>query len=124
MTKGGSNWQSWTGTTAFTYTARTTTSGGTGSITATVSSGTFFSGSGITYADLTYTTTRSGSVGTAVGSSTAVATTATNIVSAFGADAHTADGGDTGTIGWTLADRATYKTGQTTAVVTLTISVT
>src|SRR5260370_15679878 len=99
---------------------RTLTSGGSGSVTALVT--TAFSGAGApTTADLSHVASNVG-VGTANSTSTtASASTATNILT-FGVDAHSSDSGDSGTIGWTLADRPTYKTGTYTTVVTLTIS--
>jgi len=120
LAKGGTEFESYTGNTTFTYRVRTTESGGAGSITALVTTE-FAAGSGITTADLSHVASTSG-VGTANGSSTtASASSATSLVT-FGADAHSSDSNDSATINWTLVDRPAYKTGSFSTVVTLTIS--
>jgi hypothetical protein len=42
----------------------------------------------------------------------------------FGADAHSADAGDSGTTVWTLADMPSIKTGAYSSTATYTISAT
>lgn len=120
MSKGNTTFGAFSGTTNFTYKIRTTTSGGTGSITVLV---TAFSTGGPAVADLAYTCTAPTS-GTACASSTAASTSVASSVVAFGADAHSADAGDSGTAVWTLADRTTVKTGTYTSTATFTVSAT
>jgi hypothetical protein len=120
LSKGGTEFEAYTGNTTFTYMVRTLQSGGSGSVTAQVT--TEFSGTGApTTADVSYVAATTG-VGTANGTPTvASASAGTNIIT-FGADAHSSDSGDSATISWTLADRPTYKTGTYSTIVTLTIT--
>jgi hypothetical protein len=123
LAKGTTEFESYTGDTTITYLVRTTASGGNGTITALVTTE-FAAGSHITTADLSHVVSGSG-VGTEnTSSTTASASAATNIITAMGADAHSADGGDSATISWTLVDRPAYSTGTYSTVVTLTISAT
>ncbi len=112
-----------TGTTNFTYKVRTTASGGSGAITAQVT--TDFSGTGApsvaTYNNLSYSCT-AGAVGSGCSSGTAASTTAATSVISFGANAKSANAGDSGSVAWSLADNPQYSTGTFTATVTFTIS--
>ena len=122
LAKGTTEFESYTGNTTFTYRVRTTQSTGSGTVTSLVTTE-FSAGSGITTADLSHVASTSG-VGTAnTSSTTASASSATNILT-FGADAHSSDTNDSATISWTLADRPAYKTGAYSTIVTLTISAT
>ena len=118
------------GTTNFTYKIRTTKVGGTGNVTAYVSSD-FSNGSSNqpsvanppTGDSLTYTCTVA-APGTACGSAqtaTTVAASATPVAS-FGADAHAT--GNTGSVNWSLTNDPLYPTGTYNATVTFTISAT
>jgi len=121
MTKADTAFGAYTGTTNFTYKIRTTQSGGSGSITVIVTS---FSGTGgPAIADLAYTCTAPAS-GSPCASSTAASTSTASSVVSFGADAHSADTGDTGATVWTLADQPQIKTGTYTSTATYTISAT
>lgn len=118
MSKANTTFGAYSGTTNFTYKIRTTTEGGTGAITVSV---TEFGANGPVIADLAYTCT-AGGLGTACASTPALLT-ATPVVT-FGADAHSADAGNAGTAVWTLADRTAMKTGTYTSTATFTISAT
>ena len=124
LAKGTTEFESYTGSTTFTYRIRTTESSGAGTVTALVTTP-FDAASNIKTADLTHVVAKvGGAVGTAnTNSTTASEQTATNILT-FGAGAHSSDSNDSATINWTLADRPAYKTGTYSATVTLTISVT
>ena len=117
MSKGNTTFGDYTGTTDFTYKIRTTTGGGTGSITVLV---TAFGANGPVVGDLAYTCTAAS--GTACATSTPASTTVASSVVAFAADIHSADAGDAGTAVWTLADRTIMKTGTYTSTATFTIS--
>ena len=118
MSKTGTKFEAFTGTTNFSYKIRTTQSSGTGSITVQVTN---FSTGGPAVADLSYTCTDTAS-GTPCSSSTGASTSSgTNVVS-FVADAHSADGGDQASVSWTLVDRTGIKTGAYTSTATYTIS--
>ncbi|HUQ94018.1 MAG TPA: hypothetical protein VM120_20225 [Bryobacteraceae bacterium] len=122
LSKGGTEFEAYTGNTTFTYKVRTSPTTGTGSVTAQVT--TEFTGTGApTTADVSYTAATTG-VGTANGSSTTASASAGTNVLSFGADAHSNDAGDSATISWSLADRPTYKTGTYSTTVTLTMSAT
>lgn len=108
------------GTTNFTYKMRTTLSGGTGSITVLVTN---FGTGGPAVSDLAYTCTAPTS-GTPCSSSTAASTSTASSVVGFGADAHSADAGDSGTAVWALADKTAIKTGDYSSTATFTISAT
>jgi hypothetical protein len=108
------------GTTSFTYKIRTSQSSGTGSITVQV---TTFGTDGPLVSDLAYTCTAPSS-GTACSSSTAASSSTGTSVIGFGADAHSADAGDSGTAAWTLTDRTNTKTGAYSSTATFTISAT
>ena len=120
LSKGGTEFEDYTGSTTFTYLVRTTETGGSGSVTALVTSA-FDIGSNITTGDLSHTASTTGVGSANADSTTASESAATNIIT-FGADAHSDDAGDEGTISWTLADRPEYVTGSYSATVTLTIS--
>jgi hypothetical protein len=118
LTKANTTFGAYGGTTNFTYKIRTTLSGGTGSITVLVTS---FGAGGPAVGDLAYTCT-SPSSGTACASSTAASTTVASPVVTFGADAHSADTGDSGTAVWTLADRTSIQTGTYSSTATFTVA--
>jgi hypothetical protein len=120
LTKANTTFGGFGATTNFTYKIRTSQSTGTGSITVLV---TAFATGGPAIADLAYTCT-SPTSGTACGSSTPASISTASSVVAFGADVHSADGGDSGTAVWTLADRTITKTGAYTSTATFTISAT
>ena len=123
-TSGGIFANPYTGTTNFTFKIRTGKTSGTGSITLQVTSD--FSPSGgpsVLGGDLlTYTCTVAS--GTACVGSTTSSTTATTSVATFGADAHSASAGDSGSTAWSLTNDTRYQTGAYSATVTYTISAT
>ena len=119
LSQTGTNFASFTGTTNFTYRIRTTTTGGTGSITVAL---TAFEVNGPALADLSFSCTDAATLGSPC-TSTVATTSAQNVIS-FGADKHSADVGNAGTTAWTLVDRPTTKTGNYTSVATFTISAT
>ena len=118
-----------TGTTAFTYQIRTTKSGGSGAITAKVT--TDFGPAGgpsvgtppSTGDALTYSCTVSSPASSCTGSPTASTTTGTSVAT-FGSDARSTKAGNSGSVAWSLTDDPVYATGTYTAVVTFTISAT
>ena len=73
--------------------------------------------------DLSYTCAGS-AAGTGCSGSIAASESAGTDVRTFGADAHSADAGDSASVNWTLLNKPTHKTGSYTATVTLTISAT
>jgi len=118
LTAADTKFGGFSGTTNFNYKIRTTQGSGTGSITVQV---TAFGSDGPAVSDLSYTCTAPSS-GTPCSSSTpASSATATSIVT-FGADAHSADAGDSGSAVWSLVDRPQVKTGSYTSTATFTIS--
>jgi hypothetical protein len=108
-----------TGTSNFTYQIRTSQSSGTGTITMLV---TAFGANGPALADLTYGCTVVSPATGCGASGTAVSTSTGTSVATFGADAHSADAGDSGSVSWTLVDRTNVKTGTYTSTATFTIS--
>jgi hypothetical protein len=118
LTKSDTLFAAYTGTTNFTYKIRTTLSGGTGTITVMV---TTFGTGGPAVADLSFVNTAPTS-GTPVTASAVASTTVAGAVVGFGADAHSADTGDSGTTVWTLADRTGIKTGAYSSTATFTIA--
>jgi hypothetical protein len=121
LINGGSVFGNFTGTSSFVHKVRTTTSGGSGSITLQITSD--FSGTGAPVANniMTYTCTVD-SPGTACsGSQTALTASATGVAT-FGQDAHSSDSGDNGSVAWTLVNKPTYKTGSYSATITFTIT--
>ncbi|MGD1155572.1 MAG: hypothetical protein ABSA41_07055 [Terriglobia bacterium] len=120
----GNAFGNYTGTTTFDYKIRTTTTGGTGSITLSLNqvltSGTdtiAMSNLGYTCADVAPAS------GTGCASSVTPSTTTGTAVASFGAGAHSANTGTTGnTLSWTLANLPSYPTGTYTATATFTIS--
>ena len=125
----GTPFANYTGTTNFTYKIRTTPTTGNGNVQLEVT--TDFSpangpsvGSPPSGSDrLSYTCTVA-SPGTACSGSINSSTSATTSVATFGADAHSATAGNSGSVAWTLTNDAAYKAGSYTAVVTFTISAT
>jgi hypothetical protein len=120
ISKGDTAFGGYSGTTNFTYKIRTSQTTGTGNISVQV---TTFGTGGPAVADLAYTCTAPSS-GTACSSSTSASTSTTTSVVAFGADAHSADTGDSGTAAWTLVDRTAIKTGSYSSTATFTVSAT
>ncbi len=114
----------YTGTTSFTYKIRTTKTGGTGAITAQVT--TNFTGaaggSGPSVANgvLTYGCTVSAPGSPCSGSVTA--STSTTSVATFLANARSAKAGNSGSVAWALENDPQYETDNYTAVVTFSIS--
>lgn len=124
-----SSFADFTGATAFTYKLRTSASTGSGNIQLEVT--TDFSpangpsvASPLTGSDrLSYTCTVA-SPGTGCSGSQTASTTTQTPVATFGADAHTAVAGNSGSITWNLTNDPQYKPNTYTAVVTFTISAT
>ena len=118
----------YTGTTGFSFSIRTSASGGTGSIQLKITSD--FTPSGgpsvgtpPTAGDLlTYACTAS--TGTACSGSQTASTAASTPVVVFGADAHSPGAGASGTVSWSLTNDPTYKSGSYNATATFTISAT
>ena len=119
-----------TGTTNFSYKVRTTTTGGSGSITVKITAD--FAAGGPSVATpptgdaMTYSCTAAASATACTGPITASTTTATTVAT-FATNAHSTAGtgsSDAGTLIWTLPNDPVYKTGTYTATATLTISAT
>ena len=119
LSMGAGLFSDYTGTTNFTYKIRTSKTGGTGSITASVAE---FGEGGPSLAagDLKYTCTVS-APGTGCSSDVTAATAGTN-VAGFGANARSAKSGNSGSVSWTLVNDPQYETGTHTSVVTFSIS--
>lgn len=119
----------YTGTTNLTYKIRTTQTGGSGTITARVTSD--FSpaggpsvGSPPSPGDtLAYTCSITSPATSCSGTQTA-STSAETSVASFGADASSDAAGNAGSVSWSLTNDPTYKTGSYTATVTFTIAAT
>lgn len=131
----GTNFANYTGTTSLTYFIRTTASGGTGTITLKVTTD-FTCASGgpcvatpptagdaLTYS-CTVATPGNGGTATPCSGSQTASTSTTTPVGTFGADAHSLNTGNSGSVSWTLTNDSKYKTGTYSAVVTFTISAT
>jgi hypothetical protein len=123
----GTIFNAYTGTTNITYKIRTTKTGGTGSITLEVTSD-FSPAGGPSVATpptsgdaLSYTCTVA-APGTACTGTITSSTSAATSVATFGANAHSANAGNTGSVAWSLTDDPTYQTGAYSATVTYTIS--
>ena len=117
------------GSTSFTYKIRTTKTGGTGNIGVEVTSD-FSPAGGPSIATppstgdaLAYTCTVT-APGTGCTGAVPASTTAASSVATFGADAHSAKGGNTGSLNWDLTNDPKYGTGTYSATVTFTISAT
>jgi hypothetical protein len=123
----GTNFSSYTGTTALTYFIRTTPSTGSGSIVLKVTTdfaptGGPSVGTPPTGTDaLKYTCTVS-SPGTACTGSQTSSTSATTSVGTFGAGSNSTFAGNSASVAWTLTNDPLYKVGTYTATVTFTIS--
>jgi hypothetical protein len=119
----------YTGTTNLTYKIRTTQTGGSGTITARVTSD--FSpaggpsvGSPPSPGDtLAYTCSIASPATACSGTQTASTSAETNVAS-FGADASSDAAGNAGSVSWSLTNDPAYKTGSYTATVTFTIAAT
>ena len=129
LTSSGTLFSNYAGSTNFTYKIRTTQTTGSGNIQLQIT--TDFNGTGgpkvatpPTVGDtLTYTCTVA-SPATACSSSQTASTTSQTSVATFGADAHSAQAGNSGSVSWTLTNDPQYKTGSYTATATFTISAT
>lgn len=127
LTASSSNFNQFTGSTGLSYFVRTTATGGGGSITLKVTSD-FSPAGGPSVASppsagdgLMYTCTVQ-SPGTAcTGTQTSSTTSQTNVAT-FATDVHSAAGGNTASVSWSLANDPKYKTGTYNATVTFTIS--
>jgi hypothetical protein len=124
---GASAFTSYTGTTTFSYKERTGKAAGSGTITVEVTTdfgaGGPSVGSPLAGDQVTYTCSTSGS-GTACSGSVNASTTAATNVLTFGANAHSAKAGDSGSVVWTIPDDPAYQQGAYTATATFTISAT
>jgi hypothetical protein len=124
-----SGFNPFTGTTNFTYVLRTSVGTGSGNIQLQITSD--FSPTGgpsvaspIVPADkLTYTCSGS-SPATPCSSAITATTVSQTSVATFGADAHSASAGSTGSVTWSLVNDPAYKAGTFTGVATFTISAT
>jgi hypothetical protein len=119
----------YTGSTAFTYLIRTTPSTGAGNIQMQITSD-FSPAGGPSVASpptagdaLTYACTVAAPATACSGNITSRTTTQTSVAS-FGADAHSALAGNSGSVAWSLSNDPTYKAAAYTAVATFTISAT
>lgn len=129
LTSAGS-FADYSGTTNFTYKIRTTTVGGSGSITLQITAD-FSPAGGPSVASppdatdtLAYTCTLI-APGTACAGSQTASTTAATGVATFGANAHsTKVGNGPNSVGWTLSNDPLYQTGAYNATATFTISAT
>ena len=124
LTLTGSNF---TGSTNLTYFVRTTATGGGGGITLKVTSD-FACGGGpcvgtppSTGDALSYTCTVQAPGTACTGTQISSITTQTNLAT-FAANVHTAAGGSTASVNWTLTNDPGYKTGTYNSTVTFTIS--
>jgi hypothetical protein len=116
-TAAGGLFGAYTGTTTFTYKIRTTESTGSGVITVQV---TDFASGGPLISDLTFNCTAAS--GTACSSGTAASDSAGVTVVSFAGGVHSADGGDAGTVAWSLVNRPSTKTGSYSSTATFNIS--
>jgi hypothetical protein len=135
LTSVGTNFTSFTGSTALTYYIRTTQSTGAGSITAKVTTD-FAPVGGPSVATpptvgdaLIYTSSGTAPGNSATGAVMAFAgvnasTTAQTNVATFGADNRSVFAGNSESVAWTLTNDPKYKTGAYSATVTFTISAT
>lgn len=131
----GTNFASFTGSTALTYYIRTTQSTGAGSITAKVTTD-FAPAGGPSVATppstgdaLLYTSSGTAPGNNATGAVMAftgitASTSAQTNVATFGADNRSLNTGNTSSVAWTLSNDPKYKTGAYAATVTFTISAT
>lgn len=131
----GTNFTSFTGSTALTYYVRTTQSTGAGSITAKVTTD-FTPAGGPSVATppttgdaLVYTSSGSvpgnNSTGAVMAFTNVTSSTSANTnVATFGADNRSLFAGNSETVAWTLTNDPKYKTGAYAATVTFTISAT
>jgi hypothetical protein len=127
LTTTGTVFNDYTGATSFTYKVRTTKSGGSGTVTASIASDFAGAASGvgpkIASSDLKYTSATTG-VGTGNPSAvTALVGTATNVLT-FGENTRSTQPGDSGAVNWTLVNNPQYETDTYTTTVVLTISAT
>ena len=127
LASAGTLFANYAGTTNFSYQIRSTKTTGSGNVVLQITSD--FNGTGgpkvavpPTAGDaLVYTCTVSSPATQCTGSQTA-STTASSPVATFGADAHSAPAGNSGSVAWTLTNDPTYKTGSYSATATFTIT--
>jgi len=121
LTHSGTNVAAFSGTTAYTYKMRTAASNGVGHISLQV---TTFGGTGAPLvADLKYSCTDAASGASPCnGALNQPDDAAATSVATFGTDFHSADGGNSASVGWTLQDKPTTVTGSYTSTATFTIS--
>jgi hypothetical protein len=122
LTSTGTLFADYTGTTNLTYRIRTSRSGGSGTITARVSTD-FAPNGGPSAAQgvLSYACAVS-APGTPCSNNVVASTTADTSVATFGANARSARVGNSGSVNWTLVNDPVYETDNYTAVVTFTIT--
>ncbi len=121
LTSVGAIFADFTGLTPFTYKIRTSRTGGTGSITAQVTSNFEAGGPSAATGDLRYTCSVT-APGTGCADTVTASTTAATNVAGFGANARSTLAGNSGSVSWSLVNNPQYETGSYTAVVTFTIS--
>ena len=125
LTTTGTVFNDYTGATSFTYKVRTTKSGGSGTVTASIASdfAGAASGSGpkIASGDLSYLSSTGGVGSGHTSAVTAQVGSATNILT-FGANARSTKAGDSGQVNWTLVNDPQFETDTYTTTVVLTIS--
>jgi hypothetical protein len=121
------NFAPYLGTTSMNYFIRTSETGGTGTVTAKITTdfgaGGPSVGSPLATDALTYACTVA-LPGTACTGPVTASTTATTSVATFGTAAHSAKAGNAASVSWTLPNDPVYKVGTYTATVTFTISAT
>ena len=124
LTNVGTIFNAYTGSTSLTYKMRTTKVGGSGTITLQVTSD-FSPANGPSVATpptagdaLSYTCTVAAPGTACVGSVTSSTSSATSVAT-FGANAHSANAGNSSSVGWSLTDDPIYETGSYNATVTL-----
>lgn len=123
LTSSGTVFQPYTGTTTFSYKVRTSKTGGAGAITVQITSEFSPTAGPDADDDLNFTCGGSGAGTKCSGSQDASTSTAKNAIT-FGADAHSTNSGDTGTLSWSLQNQPQYETGSYSATATITISAT
>jgi hypothetical protein len=125
-TTGGAFSSDYTGQTSLIYKIRTSSTGGTGSITLRVTSD--FNAGGPSVASpptssdaLTYTCSINAPGTSCTGTLTPLMSASTSVAT-FGSNAKSAKAGNSGTVSWTLPNDPLYSTGTYSATITFTIS--
>jgi len=121
LTHSGNNFAAFTGTTTYSYKLRTAQSGGVGHVSLQVST---FGGAGAPLvADLKYSCADGASgASPCTGAANQPDASAATSVATFGPDFHSADAGNSASVGWTLVDQPATVTGNYTSTATFTIS--